>query len=140
MESEISAVPQLSEDKVSHQVTIQTKITDVRALALACEELSLKLVENGTQRTYSGTATAALVIKCKGPYDIAATKGADGNYTLATDWWNGHVAKEVGTNYSKLSQIYGVHKATLEAKKKGYFVTRTVNTQGQPRLVITGMK
>ena len=125
---------------MSHQVTIQTKISDPRALALACEELGLMLSENDQQRTYSGKQKAELVIKCKGPYDIAATKGADGNYVLSTDWWGGHVEKEVGKNYGKLVQAYGVNKATLEAKKKGYFVTRTVNTQGQPRLVITGMK
>ena len=126
---------------MSHQVTIQTKISDLHALALACEELGLKLVENGTQRTYSGAVQQPLVIKCpKAEYDIAASKSVDGTFLLSTDWYRGSVAKQVGENYTKLSQIYGVHKATLEAKKKGYFVTRTVNTQGQPRLVITGMK
>ena len=126
---------------MSHQVTIQTKISDQRALALACEELGLTLAENAQQRTYSGSVQQPLVIKCpKANYDIAATKAADGTFQLSTDWWGGSVAQSVGANYSKLSQIYGVHKATLEAKKKGYFVTRTTNPQGQPRLVITGVK
>ena len=126
---------------MSHQITIQTKISDQRALALACEEIGLTLAENAQQRTYSGSVQKPLVIKCpKADYDIAATKSADGTYMLSTDWWRGSVEECVGTNYSKLSQIYGVHKATIEAKKKGYFVTRTTNPQGQPRLVITGVK
>ena len=125
---------------MSHQVTITTKISDPRALALACTELGLVMSVDDYQRTYSGKQKAELVLKCKGSYDIAANKGVDGNYVLTTDWWAGHVAKEVGANYGKLVQAYGVHKATLEAKKKGYFVTRTVNPQGQPRLVITGVK
>ena len=126
---------------MSHQITIQTKISDPRALALACEELGLTLAENAQQRTYSVAVQQPLVIKCpKADYDIAVTKSADGTFQLSTDWWHGSVEKCVGQNYSKLSQIYGVHKATIEAKKKGYFVTRTTNQQGQPRLVITGVK
>lgn len=125
---------------MSHQSNIQTQISDEKALELACAELGLKLQRNGVQRQYSGTKQCDLVIKCKGPYDIAAKKNAEGNFELSTDWWQGHVASEVGQNYSKLTQTYGVHKATMEAKKLGYFVTRTTNAQGQPRLVITSNK
>lgn len=124
---------------MSHQTKIETKISDAAALGKACEELGLNLVENTTARQYSGTsAVQPFVIKCKGPYDISAKKNAEGNFELSTDWWGGHVQKEVGANFSKLTQLYGVHKAMLEAKKKGLFVQRLVNKQGAPRLVITG--
>ena len=102
---------------MSHQITIQTKISDPRALALACEELGLKLAENAQQRTYNGAVQQPLVIKCpKADYDIAVTKSADGTFQLSTDWWHGSVEKCVGTNYSKLSQIYGVHKRSEERR------------------------
>lgn len=123
---------------MSHQTTIKTQIKDLDALKAACEELGLELCENEEQRMYSSRVVRPLVIKCKGPYDIAVNKQEDGTYALATDWWGGHVAQEVGANFSKLTQLYGVHKATKEARKKGYFVTRSVNAKGQPRLTITG--
>ena len=124
---------------MSHQTTLTTQISDEHALALACKELGLTLERDAQQRTYNGTRQQALVIKCpKADYDIAVAKGADGKFALSTDWWHGSVAESVGNNYGKLVQAYGVHKATLEARKKGYFVTRTTNAQGQPRLTITG--
>ena len=145
---------------MSHQTEIATQFNDIRALALACEDLGLALVENGTQRTYSGTQKAAHVIKCKGPYDIAVEQQEDGKLKLSTDWWAGHVAKEVGfsiehltqkygaekaaklgaNNLLKLTKQYGIQKSVLEAKKKGYFVTKTVNANGQPRLIVGGIK
>lgn len=36
----------------------------------------------------------------------------------------GHVEKDVGANFGKLLQLYGVHKATMEAEKKGLSVLR----------------
>ena len=60
------------------------------------------------------------VIKLKGPCDIAVNRQQDGTFGLTTDWWDGHVEKEVGTSYGRLLQLYGVHKARIEAQKKGY--------------------
>jgi len=49
-------------------------------------------------------------------------KQPDGTFGLTADLWNGHVEKEVGQGYGKLLQLYGVHKATIEARKKGLSV------------------
>lgn len=122
---------------MSHQTVIKTKITDEEALASACEQLGLKLQHNAQQRTYSGSVTRSLVIRCKGPYDIAATKQQDGTYELSTDWWQGYVEKEVGKDYSVLTQEYGIAKMTLEAESVGHYVERTTNEQGEPMLTIT---
>jgi hypothetical protein len=55
-------------------------------------------------------------------------------WSLTTDWWNGHVEKEVGPNYGRLLQLYGVHKTTREARRKRLRVTRHTETDGSIRL------
>ena len=46
---------------------------------------------------------------------------------------------EVGKNYGKLLQLYGVHKATIEARKKGLSVIRRQNVNGSIKLVLMGV-
>ncbi len=60
-------------------------------------------------------------IQLKGPYDIAVepARENDGSYGLTTDWWDGHVVKEVGIGYGRLLQSYGVHKTIREARSRG---------------------
>lgn len=126
---------------MSHWTTIKTQIRDMQALGLACSELRLKLVQNGIARGYgSQTKQAEWVIKLPEPcpYDIALERNPDGTFTLVTDWYLGHVAKLVGENFKKLVQLYGVHKATIEARKKNLNVQRKAMADGSIRLAITG--
>ena len=62
----------------------------------------------------------------------------DGAYGLTTDWWAGHVEKEVGANFGKLLQMYGVHKAIAEARKNGFSVRRQAQANGSIKLVLLG--
>ena len=125
---------------MSHFTSIQTQIRDLAALADACKELGAELVEGGEARGYAGqTRKGEAVIKLKGPYDIALNRQPDGSYELATDWWGGHVEKEVGTNFTKLIQLYGVHKAMREARKKGYLTSRKTLPNGAIKLTIGGV-
>lgn len=122
---------------MSHFTTIVTQIKDIEALATACSELNLKLIANTTARGYGNQSIKAdFVIRCQGPYDIALQKQADGTYALTTDWWAGHVEKQVGKNYGKLLQAYGVAKATLEARRKGFSLQRTTGKNGAIRLTV----
>jgi hypothetical protein len=124
---------------MSHFTTIKTQIKDIEALKLACGEMGLALLNNATARGYNeNTRTGDYVIELNGPYDIAVNKQADGTYGLTTDWWAGHVEKEVGQNYGKLLQLYGVHKASLEARKKGLSVLRRQQQNGSIKLVLIG--
>ena len=124
---------------MSHFTTIKTQIKDVAALKSACEELGLKLVPNTNARGYLGnTHKGEYVIKLKGPYDIALNQ-QDGAYGLTADFWDGHVEKEVGQNYGKLLQLYGVHKASIEARKKGLSVHRQQKQDGSIKLVMMGV-
>ena len=110
---------------MSHFTTIKTQIRDTEALRSACNELGLELIQNAEARGYyTQTTKGEYVIRLKGPYDVAVNRQADGTYGLTTDWYNNHVEAEVGSNYGKLTQLYGVHKATIEARKKGWTVQR----------------
>jgi len=125
---------------MSHFTTIQTQIKDIDALRDACKELSLELLQNAEARGYgSSLQRGEFIIRLKGPYDVALNRQRDGAYGLSTDWWDGHVEKEVGTNYGRLLQLYAAHKTTREAQKRGLRVHRTARTDGSIKLTIGGM-
>ncbi len=125
---------------MSHFTTIQTQIRDIAALREACRELGVELIENAEARGYgTNKHRGEYVIALKGPYDIALNRQPDGTYGLTTDWWDGHVEKEVGKDYGKLLQLYGVHKAMREARQRGYSVQRAALNDGSVKLTIGGM-
>ena len=125
---------------MSHFTTITTQIKDLAALKAACSELGFDLLTNANARGYSSNSIHGdCVIRLKGPYDIAVNQQPDGTYGLTTDWWNGHVEKEVGKSFGKLLQLYAVHKATMEARKRGHSVMRKVRRDGAVKLVIGGI-
>ena len=122
---------------MSHFTTIKTQIKDLEALRAATNELGLQLLTKTTARGFiSQTIKGEYVVRLKGPYDIAVNQQPDGTYGLTTDWWNGHVEKEVGKSFGRLLQLYGVHKATAEARKKGYSVLRNPQSNGSIKLVL----
>jgi hypothetical protein len=125
---------------MSHFTTVDTEVRDVQALREACRELGLELVENTQARGYgSNTHKGEYVIRLKGPYDVAVNRRQDGAFGLTCDWWDGHVEKEVGANCGRLLQLYGVHKARIEAWKKGYTTRRQTLGDGSIKLVIGGI-
>jgi hypothetical protein len=125
---------------MSHFTTIKTQIKDIAALRSACQELGLILLQDTEARGYGSQIRAGdYVIKLNGPYDIAVNKQPDNSFGLTTDWWQGHVEQEVGSNYSKLLQLYAVHKATMEAKRKGMAVLRRQKQDGSIKLILLGV-
>ena len=126
---------------MSHFTEIRTQVRDIAALRDACKELDLQLTDKTTSRGYAGqTRQGDYVIRLKGPYDIALSHQDDGTYALTTDWWAGHVEKEVGQGFGRLLQLYGVHKTRLEAKRKGYTVKRQTLADGAIKLTIGGVR
>ena len=126
---------------MSHFTTIQTQIRDLDALHDACVELGLNLLQNTTYRGYAGvTRLAPHVIQLKGPYDIAVDPSPenDATYGLTTDWWDGHVAKEVGIGYGRLLQSYGIHKTIHEARSRGLRTHRRQEADGSILLTLEG--
>jgi hypothetical protein len=135
-----STINQKEQPHMSHFTEIKTQIKDIDALRSACLELGLPLLQNTEARGYYENKTKGdYIIQLKGPYDIALNKQADGTFGLTADLWQGHVEKEVGPGYGKLLQFYGVHKATLEARKKGLSVLRRHQQNGSIKLVLMGV-
>ena len=125
---------------MSHFTTIQTQLRDLDALRAALGELGVTLHENTNARGYaSNQLKGDYVIRLKGPYDIALNKNPDGSYGLTTDWWDGHVEREVGSKFGRLLQLYGIHKTTIEARKRGHFVQRKAQKDGSIKLTIGGV-
>jgi hypothetical protein len=125
---------------MSHFTEIKTQIKDIEALRLACAELGLTLLQSADARGYyENTTKGDYVVQLKGPYDIALNKQADGTFGLTADLWQGHIEEEVGKGYGKLLQLYGVHKAMMEARKKGLSVLRRHQPNGSIKLVLMGV-
>ena len=125
---------------MSHFTQIHTKITDIEALRSACAELGLEVAENAQARGFGrNTRSGRHVIRLAGPYDVAVNPTADGEFALETDLWQGHVEKELGPGLGRLRQLYGVHKATSEAKRRGLRVRRSALADGRIRLAVSGV-
>jgi hypothetical protein len=125
---------------MSHFTTIKTQIKDPEALRAASGELGLTFLENADARGFGGTKRHGdYVIRLKGPFDIAVNRQPDGTFGLTTDWWNGHVEQEVGKDYGRLLQLYGVHKASQEARRKGLSVLRQPQRNGSIKLILVGV-
>src|SRR5260221_4033153 len=122
---------------MSHFTTIKTQIKDIDALRSACNELGLALLQSAEARGYyQNKIKGDYVVQLKGPYDIALNKQPDDSFGLTADLWQGHIENEVGQNYGKLLQLYGVHKAIREARKKGHLVRRSQEENRAIKLVI----
>lgn len=126
---------------MSHFTTIETQIRDGAALRSACEELGLIVESEAEARGYgSNKLKGDLVIRLKGPYDIAVNQQEDGTFGLTCDWWGGHVERELGKNFGRLLQLYAVHKAQAEARRKGYTTRRRTLGDGSIKIVIGGVR
>lgn len=122
---------------MSHFVQINTQIKDIDALRSACAELGLSVETNAEARGYvNNRLHGDFVIRLKGPYDVAVRREAAGHYALHADLWKGHVEAELGKGFGKLKQLYGVHKATAEARRNGLNVRRRQLPNGTVRLAL----
>jgi hypothetical protein len=125
---------------MSHFTTIKTQIKDIDALRSACAELGLALEKDSEARGfYQNKIKGDYVIRLKGPYDVALNQQPDASFGLTSDFWEGYVEKEVGPKYGRLLQLYAVHKATHEARKRGHLARRSQQQDGSIKLVIAGM-
>ena len=137
---QFSRINRKEQHQMSHFTEIKTQIKDIEALRSACQEMGLALLQDAEARGYYENKTKGdYVIRLKGPYDIALNRQPDGTFGLTGDLWNGHVEQEVGQGYGRLLQLYGVHKATIEARKKGLSVLRRQQQNGSIKLVLMGV-
>ena len=129
---------------MSHWTTIKTEVRDLTALAMACAELGKRCEvapKDSTvkARGFGGVTTeAAAVVHLDGPYDVALIAQPDGSYNVQADFWNGHVAAELGEDCCRLMSLYACHKLTLEGQAQGLSVERETAEDGTINLIFTG--
>lgn len=109
---------------MSHTMNIQIELHDRAALEAACQRLGLEMVE-GSHRLYQTTEEGIGVFLPGWKYPVVVK--ADG--TIAYDNYNGSWGDIRELN--KLRAFYGLEKAKIEARKKGYSVYETFNNRTQ---------
>jgi len=150
---------------MSHVIGITLVVSDLTALESACKTLGLEFLRNqkthawygSWQRDYSASDAAYINTgidpkqygKCEhairvpgSDYEIGVYQNPKGKgYVLAYDNWGTgqHIKNTLGSGLEKLKQAYGVAKVTLEAKMKGWMVSKVLLPNGSIRLAITGV-
>ncbi len=116
---------------MSHIVTVQTQLRDPAALTAACTRLGLPVPVQGTARLYSGTATGLLVHLPGWRYPVVVDTASG---TLSYDNY-GEVWGEKA-QLDRLTQMYAVEKAKIEARRRGMQFTEQALQDGSIRLQI----
>lgn len=130
---------------MSHVTNIDIEINSLPALEAAIQEMGGVFVRNKTNYTWYGHHvgdfplpagfTKDMLGKCEHAIALKGTEYEIGvvrnpakpsTYTLLYDFWGPgeKLRTHFGDGLKKLKQMYGVHAATLAAKKKGYLVSR----------------
>ena len=138
---------------MSHLAVIKIEVKDLDAVKAACQELGLSFHE--CQKTYGKLNPCGDLVLgkcdhaighvdwnfCGDRLEIGLVKTATGFRLEMDDYERGQTpARMLGKDASKFLQIYAVHKAMLECKRKGYLVTRSIGDAGKIRLQVSGMK
>lgn len=150
---------------MSHVVSIKTEMKDVAAIRATCAELGLTFCENQKKYSWWGRSVGDYPLpigfkaedlgKCDHAIKVPGTswevgvvkaRNADGTqregYTLFFDFYGSQgrpITQALGGNEAKkFLQLYGVNKATIEAKKRGLMVRRQAGKNGAIQLVCTG--
>lgn len=105
---------------MSHTMNIRIELHDRAALEAACQRLGLQMVE-GTHKLYQTVEEGIAVFLPGWRYPVIVKN--DG--TIAYDNYNENWGKEKELN--KLRAYYGVEKAKIEARRRGYSVYETFN-------------
>lgn len=145
---------------MSHIATVDLHITDLAALKPACETLGLEFREGQTSfRWYGRTVgdyplpagfTASEMGECEhairikdntAAYEVGVVRRRDGKpgFVLMYDNWRGGFGLEdvIGRSAGKLKQQYAAQVAASQARKQGYRVSQSLQTDGSLRLVCT---
>lgn len=130
---------------MSHLTTMATQLRDHAAISAAVRECggAFTIAPMGQKlqaRAWGGSLVAcdALITIPNGQFDIALQRQADGTYQTQADFWDGSLAQVFGKGLQKLTQLYGVHRATLAARQLGKQVIRQTGKNGAVVLRISG--
>lgn len=122
---------------MSHIAKVQIIVKDLEALAAAATALGCELVTGQKTHRYYANAQgkcehAIRVTGSKDAYEIGVVRGADGNWELQADFWQGGrgLAEKVGTDAVKLRQEYAAQVAEKQARRMGKRVQRSMREDG----------
>lgn len=128
---------------MSHITTMALVITDLAALKSAVQEMGAEFTAGvRTFRSYQHGLECEAKITLPGcNYEIGVQKQKEGGYKLAFDFYGQGqgLRNKFGEGCKKIAQMYAVHKATAEARRKGYTVRREVGKNGTIKLQVTGV-
>lgn len=139
---------------MSHVPEIDIEIKDLDSLEKACEVLGLELVRGQTTFKWFGKhmgdyplpagfraediGKCEHAIRVKGApkaYEVGIVPRRDGRpgYTALYDFWQGGygLMDKIGKDGNKIKQEYAAQVAMKHARKKGFSVTRSVNSSGE---------
>src|SRR5262249_8653990 len=115
--------------RMSHIVSIKTKVHDPAAVAEACRRLQLAEPVQGTADLFSGEATG-LIVKLPGWEYPAVIDTASGQ--IQYDNFEGRWGND--EELHRFLQAYAVEKTRLEARKKGLSISEHQLADGSIRL------
>jgi hypothetical protein len=109
---------------MSETMNIKTEILDMAALSAACERLGFQM-QVGEHRLYRTTETGMGVFLPGWQFPLVVKEGGQ----VAYDTYGGRWGDE--KKLHELTAHYGLEKAKLEARKKGYSIYESRNDQKQ---------
>jgi hypothetical protein len=116
---------------MSHIVTIQVEVKDFDAIRSACHRLNLKEPVHGKARLYQTKVEGIIVELPRWTYPvICIPETGEVKYDNFEGEWGDVV------HLHKFVQMYGVEKATLEARRKGYSVVEQPLVDGSIKLTV----
>lgn len=126
---------------MSHWTQVKTNIRDLDVLEEAARLLGCEVAHNAIARGYYENTIQALmvIIPPESPYDVAANREEDGNISLTTDWYMGHVEKVLGADFGLLKQRYAITMARRQAAVLMANVTEETLEDGSIRLRVRGV-
>ncbi len=122
---------------MSHWTKVQLQIKSIPALKQACKELGLQFTDE-KQAVGFGSLRTAVDYNIKIPntrYTVGFKKTEDG-YAMVADFYDATLRNAIGNNGDKLKQTYAVCAAEMEARKKGWMVTRNRLSNGKVKLSV----
>ncbi len=124
---------------MSHWTEVKTNIRELDVLEEVARLLGCEVAHNAIARGYYENIQALMVIiPPSSPYDVAANREEDGNISLTTDWFNGHVEKVLGADFGLLKQRYAISMARRQAAALMANVAEETLEDGSIRLRIRG--
>jgi hypothetical protein len=118
-------------ERMSHIVTIQTKLHDRAAIYAACNRLKLPEPTIGTAKVYL-TEVTGLLLEFPGWEYLAVINTETGQ--VQYDNFNGEWGDQA--HFDAFLQAYAVEKTKLEARRSGHLVSEQTQTDGSIKLTI----